>query len=102
MASKPWLLWVHDLEHDLEQCPLDDDFHFHPQNGVYELNLKNFSFCFANFLLGRSIYGPGKYIFGVFDNRDIDEPFQVKYNEEDEEEWVVPTPSPPTSPNPAV
>ena len=37
-------------------------------------------FCFANFLLGKDIYGPGKYIFGVFDNSDIDKKFKVKYN----------------------
>ena len=40
---------------------------------------------FANFLLGKDIYGPGKYIFGVFDNREIDETFPVKYNDDDEE-----------------
>merc|ERR1712179_182736 len=39
----------------------------------------------ANFLLGKDIYGPGKYIFGVFDNREIDETFPVRYNDEDEE-----------------
>ena len=45
-------------------------------------------FCFANFLLGRDIYGPGKYIFGVFDNREMSETFKVKYNENDEMfEW---------------
>ena len=43
-------------------------------------------FCFANFLLGRDIYGPGKYIFGVFDNREISETFKVKYNESEEDE----------------
>jgi len=51
-------------------------------NNGYELNRENYLFCFANFLLGRDIYGPGKYIFGVFDNREIGEIFQVKYNEE--------------------
>jgi len=54
-------------------------------NGDYKLTLENFGFVFANFLLGRSIYGPGKYIFGVFDNRDINEAFAVCYNDEDEE-----------------
>jgi hypothetical protein len=41
-------------------------------------------FGFANFLLGRDIYGPGKYIFGVFDNRELNQAFKVKYNADDE------------------
>jgi hypothetical protein len=32
-------------------------------------------------LLGRTIYGPGKYIFGVFDNRELEEQFKIKYTE---------------------
>ena len=56
-----------------------------PQAGDHKLNQENFNFCFANFLLGRSIYGPGKYIFGVFDNSDMDEKFEVLYDEEEEE-----------------
>ncbi len=77
------------------------------QGGDHKLTMENFNFCFANFLvsiannillqyhlakdklsttccfppvfyqLGRSIYGPGKYIFGCFDNSDIDETYQV-------------------------
>jgi len=39
-------------------------------------------FVFANFLLGRSIHGPGKYIFGVFDNSDIEEGFKVRFEED--------------------
>lgn len=54
-------------------------------NGDYKLTRENYDFVFANFLLGKDIYGPGKYIFGVFDNREIDEKFPVKYNDEDEE-----------------
>lgn len=53
--------------------------------GDYKLNRENFGFCFANFLLGRSIYGPGKYIFGVFDNSEIESTFKITYNEELEE-----------------
>ena len=49
------------------------------------MDRENFGFCFANFLLGRSIYGPGKYIFGVFDNSDMDEVYKVNYNQDDEE-----------------
>ena len=55
------------------------------QNGDYKLTRENYDFVFANFLLGKDIYGPGKYIFGVFDNREIDETFPVRYNDEDEE-----------------
>ena len=40
-------------------------------------------FCFANFLLAKGIYGPGKYIFGVFDNSEIDGTYKVIYNVED-------------------
>ena len=54
------------------------------QNDGYMLNQENYLFCFANFLLGRDIYGPGKYIFGVFDNREMNEKYQIIYNEEDE------------------
>ena len=46
------------------------------------MNRTNYMFCFANFLLGKSIYGPGKYIFGVFDNREIDESYKVVYDDE--------------------
>jgi len=54
-------------------------------NGDYKLTRENYDFVFANFLLGKDIYGPGKYIFGAFDNREIDEIFPVKYNDDDEE-----------------
>jgi len=49
-------------------------------NGDYILNRNHYFFCFANFLLGKSIYGPGKYIFGVFDNRELNESYKVIYN----------------------
>lgn len=48
--------------------------------GRYKLTKDNYEFCFANFLLGKGIYGPGKYIFGVFDNSDIDMTYKVIYN----------------------
>ena len=53
------------------------------QGGDYKLTLDNYKFCWANFLLGRSIYGPGKYIFGVFDNSDIDTKYVVRYEDEE-------------------
>jgi hypothetical protein len=49
-------------------------------DGRYKLTKDNYEFCFANFLLGKGIYGPGKYIFGVFDNSDIDMTYKVIYN----------------------
>jgi len=53
-------------------------------NGHYKLTKQNYYFVFANFLLGKDIYGPGKFVFGVFDNSNIDEKYIVKYNDEDE------------------
>lgn len=29
--------------------------------------MDNFCMNFANFILGKDVYGPGEYIFGVFD-----------------------------------
>jgi len=53
-------------------------------NYAYELNRDNYMFCFANFLLAKDIYGPGKYIFGIFDNREINESFKVQYNDDED------------------
>jgi hypothetical protein len=60
----------------LNLVPVNNITIFH-QGGDHIFSLANFSFCFSNFLLGRNIYGPGKFIFGVFDNRDLEESFQV-------------------------
>jgi len=46
-------------------------------NGDYELNLENYYLLFANYLLGRTIYGPGKFIFGCFDNSDLDKKYEI-------------------------
>jgi len=46
-------------------------------NGDYELNLENYKLLFANYLLGRTIYGPGKFIFGCFDNSDLDRKYEI-------------------------
>jgi len=48
-------------------------------NGDYKLNKQNYLFAFANFLLAKGIYGPGKYLYGTFDNREIDETYKVIY-----------------------
>ena len=52
------------------------------QNGDYKLNKQNYMFAFANFLLAKDIYGPGKYLYGTFDNREIDETYKVCYNDD--------------------
>merc|ERR1711934_494423 len=49
-------------------------------NGDYELDYKSYKLLFSTFLLGRTIYGPGKYIFGCFDNRDMNEPYKIVYD----------------------
>ena len=56
------------------------------QNGDYKLNKQNYLFAFANFLLAKGIYGPGKYLFGTFDNREIDESYKVVYNDDSDME----------------
>jgi len=49
-------------------------------NGDYKLDYPSYKLLFANFLLGKTIHGPGKYIFGVFDNRDAYEPYKVDFD----------------------
>jgi hypothetical protein len=58
-------------------------------NEEYKLNKGNYLFCFANFLLGKGIYGPGKYLFGTFDNREIEEAYKITYEDEDGNPLVV-------------
>jgi len=48
-------------------------------NGDYELDFGCYKLLFSNFLLGRTIYGPGKYVFGCFDNRDMTEKYKIIY-----------------------
>jgi len=50
-------------------------------NGEYQLDLNNYKLLFANFLLGKTIYGPGKFVFGCFDNSDLQKPYQIIYEE---------------------
>merc|ERR1712142_1322549 len=49
-------------------------------NGDYELDWSSYKLLFSNFLLGRTIYGPGKYVFGCFDNSDMTEKYKIDYN----------------------
>lgn len=65
------------------QKVVDEGYRAMTADGEYTFDLEHYGFCFANFLLGRSIYGPGKYIFGVFDNSDINQTYKINYNEED-------------------
>jgi len=48
-------------------------------DGEFTINLVNYKLLFSNFLLGKTIYGPGKYIFGCFDNSDMYQKYQVLY-----------------------
>ncbi|CAG0881744.1 unnamed protein product [Darwinula stevensoni] len=50
-------------------------------NGDYELDYDLYVMNFSNFLLGRTIYGPGKYIFGCFDISDQKNKFKIQYEE---------------------
>lgn len=46
-------------------------------NGSYPLNQELFMQNFANMVLGKEIYGPGEYIFGVFDIGRPKLPFRI-------------------------
>ena len=50
-----------------------------PQSGDFPLTESVYLMTFANFLLGKTPHGPGKYIFGCFNNADV-APFQVDYS----------------------
>ncbi|GFS10478.1 sarcoplasmic calcium-binding proteins II, V, VI, and VII [Elysia marginata] len=45
-------------------------------NGAHPLDYQGFEQVFANFLIGRTPYGPGKYIFGCF-SHESDLPFTL-------------------------
>jgi len=51
-------------------------------NGDYKLDYKSYRLLFSNYLLGKTIYGPGKYLFGVFDNRDSHEKYKIIWGEQ--------------------
>ncbi|XP_014669362.1 PREDICTED: sarcoplasmic calcium-binding proteins II, V, VI, and VII-like [Priapulus caudatus] len=55
-------------------------------NGTYPLNQELYYQNFANFILGKEIYGPGEYIFGVFDINRPKIPFRIILPVETEEE----------------
>lgn len=46
-------------------------------SGDYELDYSSYRLLFSNFLLGKTIYGPGKYIFGCFDNSDMETKYKI-------------------------
>jgi len=56
-------------------------------NGDFELTADLYNMVFANFLLGRSYAGPGKYIFGTFTAAE-EKPVQIFYAEDDPVEAV--------------
>jgi len=43
--------------------------------GAIPLDEKTYDFVFANFLLGRTGHGPGRFVFGCFEHSHKDEPF---------------------------
>lgn len=55
----------------------EDGYSTMTANGDYELDLENYRLLFSNFLLGRTIYGPGKFIFGSFDNSDLHKKYKI-------------------------
>merc|ERR1711997_1287780 len=54
------------LEGDTLEKVATEGYRSMSANGDYELDYKSYKLLFSNFLLGRTIYGPGKYIFGCF------------------------------------
>merc|ERR1711962_291933 len=68
------------LEGDTLEKVATEGYRSMSANGDYELDYKSYKLLFSNFLLGRTIYGPGKYIFGCFDNRDMNEPYKIVYD----------------------
>ncbi|XP_025106609.1 uncharacterized protein LOC112571657 [Pomacea canaliculata] len=56
-------------------------------DGRYPLNLSGYDQIFANFLIGRTPYGPGRHIFGCFEHSVDNGPFHlIMPAPEDEEE----------------
>lgn len=56
-------------------------------NGTYSFSQDLWGQMFANMILGRDIYGPGEYVFGVFDINRKKAPFKLvipKYEDEDD------------------
>jgi len=67
------------LNGDTLEAVTTEGFRSMSANGDYDLDYKSYKLLFSNFLLGRTIYGPGKYVFGCFDNRDMTEPYKIIY-----------------------
>jgi len=59
----------------------EEGFRTASANGDYDLDYNSYKLLFSNFLLGKTIYGPGKYIFGCFDNRDMDEGYKIVWGD---------------------
>jgi hypothetical protein len=47
------------------------------QFGRYPLNLASYEQIFANFLLGKTPYGPGRFVFGCFEHSLNKSKFQL-------------------------
>ena len=58
------------------------------QYGRYPLNLPGYEQIFANFLLGKTPYGPGRFIFGCFEHSSHQKTFRLIRGTEDDEEEI--------------
>ncbi|ESO83139.1 hypothetical protein LOTGIDRAFT_236745 [Lottia gigantea] len=63
------------LPEDVAQKRAIDGFKQMTDNGRYNLDIHGYEQIFANFLIGRTLLGPGRYIFGCFEDKV--EPFQI-------------------------
>lgn len=59
------------------------------QFGRYPLDLAGYEQIFANFLLGKTPYGPGRFIFGCFEHSPHHTKFKLIRGNDDDEEIKV-------------
>lgn len=58
------------------------------QYGRYPLDLAGYEQIFANFLLGKTPYGPGRFIFGCFEHSPHHTKFKLIRGTDDDEEEI--------------
>ncbi|XP_012937089.1 uncharacterized protein LOC106011552 [Aplysia californica] len=68
-------------------------------NGRYPLTYSSYEQLFANFLIGRTPYGPGRYIFGCFEHEV--RPFQLIQPMPEPSDDVMEVRRPPTGRRPS-
>ncbi|XP_062571019.1 sarcoplasmic calcium-binding proteins I, III, and IV-like [Saccostrea cucullata] len=64
--------------------------------GRYPLNLASYEQIFANFLLGKTPHGPGRFIFGCFEHSTNRTKFQLIQAANDDDEDEIPVEKPKT------